>query len=224
MKAKFGAIVVAGSGKVGGHVFSKNRGGAYMRTKVTPSNPNSAAQQGVRAILSSLSQQWGALTDAQRKSWSGAVESWSKTDVFGDIKNPSGINLFVRLNSVLLNSSQPIILVPPLKLEMPYSEIISASMAAATGIITITMSDNEYDGVLLAIAATPKLSNGVSFVKSQFRRIGVFTGAASAVATAGSYAAKFGLVTVGSNVVLQVQPVLANGQIGTPQLVKVAVV
>ena len=36
MKTKFGAIIVAGSGKINGFVASKNRAGAYLRTKVTP--------------------------------------------------------------------------------------------------------------------------------------------------------------------------------------------
>ena len=39
MKIKFGSEVVDGRGKIGGHVYSKNKGGAYKRTKVTPSNP-----------------------------------------------------------------------------------------------------------------------------------------------------------------------------------------
>ena len=58
MKLKFGAIVTDGRGKIGGHVASKNRSGAYLRTKVTPSNPNTVAQVQVRSILASLSQSW----------------------------------------------------------------------------------------------------------------------------------------------------------------------
>lgn len=223
MKAKFGAIVVAGSGKVGGHVFSKNRGGAYMRTKVTPSNPNTVAQQNVRSILSSLAQSWGALTDSQRLAWQGAVNDWSSTDVFGDIKNPSGINLYTRLNSVLLNSGQATIDVPPLKAEMPYTEIATAIFDVSSSTLVVTFGDTTYDGVLLAISATPVLSNGVSFVKSQYRRIGTIAGATGAVAVGTAYIAKFGIPTVGSNVRLQVQPVLASGQIGTAQSVKVTV-
>lgn len=223
MKAKFGAIVVAGSGKVGGHVFSKNRGGAYMRTKVTPSNPNTVAQQNVRAVLSSLSQSWGALSDAERLAWQGAVNDWSSTDIFGDIKNPSGINLYVRLNSVLLNSGQAIITVPPLKEEMPYSEIATAIFDVSLSTLVVTFADASYDTVDLAISATPVLSNGVNFVKSQFRRIATVAGAAGAVAAGAAYIAKFGVPTVGGNVRLQIQPVLATGQIGTAQSVKVTV-
>lgn len=223
MKAKFGAIVVAGSGKVGGHVFSKNRGGAYMRTKVTPSNPNTVAQQNVRAVLSSLSQSWSSLSDAERLAWQGAVTDWSSTDIFGDIKNPSGINLYVRLNSVLLNSGQATISVPPLKLEMPYTEIATAIFDVSSSTLVITLADTAYDGVEVAVSATPVLSNGVSFVKSQYRRIGTITGAAGAIAAGAAYIAKFGIPTVGGNVRLQLQPVLATGQIGTAQSIQVTV-
>lgn len=223
MKAKFGAIVVAGSGKVGGHVFSKNRGGAYMRTKVTPANPNTVAQQNVRAILSSLSQSWSGLTEAQRLAWQGAVTDWSGTDIFGDIKNPSGVNLYVRLNSVLLNAGKAVIANPPLKTEMPYTEIVSAVFDVSSSTLVITFADANYDGVDLAISATPVLSNGVNFVKSQFRRIATVVGATGTADAGSAYLAKFGTPVIGGNVRLQVQPVLATGQIGTPQSIKVLV-
>ncbi len=223
MKAKFGAIVVAGSGKVGGHVFSKNRGGAYMRTKVTPSNPNTVAQQNVRAVLSSLSQSWSSLSDAERLAWQGAVTDWSSTDIFGDIKNPSGINLYVRLNSVLLNSGQATISVPPLKLEMPYTEIATAIFDVSSSTLVVTLADTAYDGVEVAVSATPVLSNGVSFVKSQYRRIGTVTGATGTISVGPEYIAKFGIPTIGGNVRLQLQPVLATGQIGTAQSIQVTV-
>ena len=34
-KIKFGAMMVDASGKLGGQVFAKNRGGAYIRTKTS---------------------------------------------------------------------------------------------------------------------------------------------------------------------------------------------
>lgn len=93
MKIKFGALVTDGRGKLGGHVASKNRSGNYLRTKVTPSNPQTAAQQATRAVLGSLSTAWSGLTLAQRNSFNSAVGDWSGTNIFGDIKNPTGKNL-----------------------------------------------------------------------------------------------------------------------------------
>ena len=106
MKAQFGALVVAGSGKINGWVASRNRGGAYFRTKVTPLNPSTSAQQNARGILGSLSTQWSQLTEEQRLSFNNAVASFATTDIFGDIRNPSGINLFVKLNTNLINTGQ----------------------------------------------------------------------------------------------------------------------
>lgn len=223
MKAKFGAIVVAGSGKVGGHVFSKNRGGAYMRTKVTPSNPNTVAQQNVRAILSSLSQSWSTLTEGQRLAWSNAVADWTSTDIFGDIKNPSGINLYVRLNSVLLNSKQTIISTPPLKEEMPYVELADAVFDISSSTFVVGFADAGLAGVLVNYSATPTLSQGVSFVKNQFRRLDTQSMVADTQDIYATYVARFGVPTAGANIYVQVQPVLATGQIGTPQAIKVVV-
>ena len=104
MKIKFGAIVVDGRGKIGGHVASKNRGGAYLRTKVTPTNPQTTFQSAVRNRLTAFSQGWRGLTQAQRDAWNAAVSNFSKTDVFGDIKQPTGLNLYVKLNSKFRSS------------------------------------------------------------------------------------------------------------------------
>ena len=46
------AIVADIRNKLNGSVFSKNRYGAYVRTKVTPVNPQSTAQQNTRNNLS----------------------------------------------------------------------------------------------------------------------------------------------------------------------------
>lgn len=101
-KVKFSALVSEMRNKLNGSVFSKNRAGNYLRNKVTPVNPQTSYQTAVRAILTAASQAWRALTQAQRDAWAGAVENFKKTDIFGDIKTPSGINLF---NQFYLNAS-----------------------------------------------------------------------------------------------------------------------
>src|SRR5690606_18792227 len=101
MKMKWGALVVDGRNKIGGQVASKNRGGSYLRTKVTPANPQTVAQSIVRSIFTVLSQAWRTLTQAQRNAWNAAVTDWQRTDIFGDIKSPSGFTLYMRLNQNL---------------------------------------------------------------------------------------------------------------------------
>ena len=143
MKLKFGAIVTDGRGKIGGHVASKNRAGAYLRTKVTPSNPNTVAQAQARGILASLSQAWGQLTDFQRKGWNEAVKEWGTTDIFGDIKKPSGINLFVKLNANLASVGMPQVSDVPAKAEVPSAIIIIGSLFKDTDQVFI-----EFDNAI----------------------------------------------------------------------------
>lgn len=95
---KWGMFVVDGRGKVGGHVLTKTRHGATVRTKVTPSNPRKPAQQQIRAMFGNLSSAWNGLTEQQRAAFNEAVEKHAKTNVFGDLKNPTGRELFIRCN------------------------------------------------------------------------------------------------------------------------------
>lgn len=224
MKLKFGAIVTDGRGKIGGHVASKNRSGAYLRTKVTPTNPNSVAQVQARSILASLSQTWSTLTDSQRRGWNDAVKEWGTTDIFGDIKKPSGINLFVKLNANLLGVGLPQVLDVPAKSEVPAVVIVSASYTVSTGALFINFDSDLANGKIALIRATPRLSNGVSFVKSQFRVIGKENVQLDNVGLIGAYRSKFDAISAGDNVYASVQLVLDNGQKTTEQTVKLQVV
>ncbi len=224
MKLKFGAIVTDGRGKIGGHVASKNRAGAYLRTKVTPSNPNTVAQAQARGILASLSQTWQTLTDSQRSGWNDAVKEWGTTDIFGDIKKPSGINLFVKLNANLISVGFPQLLDVPSKMEVPSVIITSGSLSRSNDDFSIEFDSSAANGVRALVRATPTLSNGVSFVKSQFRVIGNDVVVGNNLSLQGAYGAKFGVPFIGANVYANVQFVLSNGQKTTEQKVKIQVV
>ena len=113
MKVKFSALVSEMRGKLNGSVASKNRSCSYFRNKVTPVNPNTARQLAQRSILTTQAQAWRGLTDAQRTSWNSSVATFAKTNIFGDLRNPSGFNLFCRLNANLATVSASTISTPP---------------------------------------------------------------------------------------------------------------
>jgi hypothetical protein len=219
MKMKFGAIVVDGRGKIGGHVVSKNRAGSYLRTKVTPVNPNTAYQAAVRNRLSQLATAWAGLTAAQRLLWNNAVSAFKKTDIFGDIKNPTGFNLFQKLNNNLSRIGIAQINVPPLPVELP---TITTGVLVATnaGVMTVTFTvDPSIAATDVEIEATPALSPGISFVKSEFRVIGKMPVLAAHVADiAALYIAKFGAVgAVGQKVFIRMKQISkTTGQAGVP--------
>ena len=202
-------------GKLNGTVASKNRAGAYLRTKVTPVNPNTAAQQQSRAFLTSLSQAWRGLTQAQRDAWNAAVGDFAKTDIFGDLREPTGKNLYTLLNINLANTGNAQISVPPNPAAVP--GIMAGTVTISVGTPTYTVAYNGAGAAVdILVWATSGQSAGKSFVKSEYRLIGTFAGsAASPYNFEAAYLAKFGAPPVGSKVFIGLQSVNATtGQAG----------
>lgn len=211
-------------GKLGGQVFSKNRGGAYVRTKVTPSNPRTLAQMESRNILGQTSSAWNGLTDAQRLSWNSAVSEWQRTDVFGDLKTPSGKNLFVELNKNLLQAGLATLDIAPDKTEIVGITATSVDVDATAEEITLTGLASVPTGFVLQVSATPPISSGISFVKNRFRVVTyVPAGAVDAEALYSAYADKFGALSPGDNVHFQLKYVALNGQAGVPLQFKASI-
>lgn len=219
MKAKFGAIVVDGRGKIGGHVASKNRAGAYFRTKVSPVNPQTSYQLGTRNRFTGFSQAWRGLTQQQRDAWNGAVSDYARTDVFGDLKNPTGFNLYQRLNNNLSVVGASAIATPPLPAEV--GEVIAESLTYTVAIpaLSVTMSGAVPAGTYVKVWATAPQSPGRSFVKSQYRLIGVLDPAEpTPVNILSDYTDKFGSVgEIGQKIFVKLEAINGStGQNGTP--------
>jgi hypothetical protein len=99
---KLGGLAQDVRGSLNGSVFSRNRGGAYVRTKVSPVQPLSKWSGLVRCVFPSISAHWSTvLTAAQRADW----EAWAAThpiaNVFGDAVILSGVACYMRINAYL---------------------------------------------------------------------------------------------------------------------------
>lgn len=210
-------------GKLGGQVFSKNRAGAYVRTKVTPVNPRTAAQQLSRYILGSLSASWSGLTEAQRRAWNAAVDDWQRTDIFGDLRKPTGKNLFTSLNKELLQSSQNQVLLPPDKVVIPNVIIDNATYTIAGSTFSIdTVGDSASHEV--QISATPQMTAGTNFIDDKLRVISYNKGSLDGQFSFSSdYFAKFGTPVLGANIWVQIKLIAPNGQVSVPVRAKVTV-
>jgi hypothetical protein len=219
MKLKFGMIVTDGRNKLGGHVLSKNRAGAYARTKVTPVNPRSSYQSNVRSLFTSLSQAWRGLSQDARTAWNNAVANYQRTDIFGDLKSPSGFNLYQRLNNVLATISGAPLTNPPLPDAVPDCHIISVTATVGSPSLSVILNDSVPTHGAVKVFATPPLSPGKSFVKNQFRLISVLAPEASTPFNAlSAYTAKYGnLGEIGQKIIIQtVACNFLTGQEGTP--------
>lgn len=223
-KIKFGMMMTDASGKLGGQVFSKNRGGSYVRTKVTPTNPQTSAQSTIRGIFASISSRWSSLTEAQRNSFNGFVQAYARTDIFGDLRNPSGKSLFQRLNQNLEISGQTQIDVCASPSEVPFANLEGAEADISSTTFLVSYSGN-LTGAKIVVWATPQMSQGTKFVKNQLRQLEVFAGADEATVDIwASYVAKFGTPVVGANISVAVRVINANGQASPLEVIKASTV
>lgn len=209
MKAKFGSIVVDGRGKLGGHVYSKNRAGAYVRTKVTPVNPQTSSQVNARAILTQQSQDWRGLTEAQRTAWNNAVNDFQRTDIFGDLKAPTGLNLFTRLNANILHAGGAVLTAPPAASSAPDYVTFTAAASVGGGTFSIGFAPTPVPAnTAYVVECTAQVSPGKNFLKNLYRIVQVFPAAdATPTSIFAAYIAKFGALTLGQKIGVRITAV-----------------
>jgi hypothetical protein len=209
---KFSALVSEMRGKLNGSVFSKNRSGNYLRNKVTPVNPQSTDQQAVRSLLSSVSQSWRQLTQAQRDAWINASANFPYTDIYGDSKILSGQAFYNKLNLNLLKISAAMITNPPSSSDLPSLSGVALTVTKSTGTSAVTVTadwtaSDEPANAEVLISATPPVGAGISFVKNKFRDISVQAIGAGPANISAAYTGKFGTVEVGQKVFILLQVV-----------------
>lgn len=217
MKVMFSGVgITDGRGKINGSVASKNRAGAYVRVKVSGVNPQTTFQMAIRNLLTTLSQAWRSLTEAQRSAWNAAVGDYARTDVFGNLRNPTGKNLYTRLNSNLDSIGVAAISSPPAPAgggEAVVGAIVMTNGGAKTVAHNVTAATHA-----LQVWATPPVSAGKSFLKGQYRLLQVIAPAgASPTDISTAYEARFGEPAVGSKVGIRLVSINdTTGENGTP--------
>lgn len=206
--AKFNSSAVGGDirGKIGSSVFSRNKGGAYVRTKVTPVNPRTAKQQQVRQNFGQNSKAWsGTLTDAQRAAWNAFAASNPVRDVFGNSIILTGLATFNRMNQVLLQTGAAVILDPPTDYSVPTQPVPNELIAVgdSTSLNMEVPAGPVVAGSAYYVYATPNLAPGKNPNQNLYRYIGTYARTVSTAASinlTADYIAVFGDNTIGKKV------------------------
>ena len=87
------------SGSVAGLVFTHGRAGMTVRSRSTPTNPNTARQRTIKHALARLSPYWAQLlTQAERDAWNLYGANVVMTNAIGQAFNLTGSNHFLRAN------------------------------------------------------------------------------------------------------------------------------
>lgn len=95
-----GSMIGELSGKLGGSVFARNRGGAYIRQYVIPVDPRTGAQVSARSNFGLASSTYHALNDSTKALWSNFASNVFNPKT-GQMGVPSGFNAYVSLNTVV---------------------------------------------------------------------------------------------------------------------------
>lgn len=221
-------MMVDARGKLGGQVFTKSRQGATVRTKVTPSNPQSQRQGLVRGVFASFSRSWNTITEAQRETWQSASQQFKRTNIFGDQVALSGKNLYISVNSNLTNVGEsPITSAPTL------SDVISIASFGLkiTTLYSFINLDISYTGVesasqVLVVEATRPNSPGRNNFSGQYRQITSFPSddPLDPALLWDAYVDKFGLPAVGSKVSFRIYVVNKQNGFASPKSATNAIV
>lgn len=163
---KPGPIVSEISGSMGGTVFSHNRGGAYIRARVTPVNPNTVPQQRVRSRLNSIAKQWAQLNFGIQQAWRQFALNHPITNALGDPKILSGIAMYTKVNLVLLNIGEARLDTPPPNANVDALISVGQTLESVGQTITITASDPDPipANTVLEIQMSRAVSLGLLFV------------------------------------------------------------
>ena len=137
---KFGGGVTDIRGSIGGTTFSRGAGGAMARQRTKGVNVRSALQLSRRSIMSMLTSYWGTtLTAAQRTAWGVYAAGTNFTNKVGDTIQVSGLDVFIRTNTLRFAASQTILAAAP-----------TAAGFSVAPIAAITVTDDVSDNISIA--------------------------------------------------------------------------
>lgn len=138
-----GAAVGQISGRVGGYVFSHNRGGPYIRNGSIPTKSTSAAAMAAKQRLEEASMAWQALTADNMLAWQAWAQQNPVTNRLGNATTLTGHQAYVGIYCRLDQAGQAPLDDPP----------VGASPAAlATVALTLDIGAGDFQ---IAYTATP---------------------------------------------------------------------
>jgi hypothetical protein len=83
-------------GSVGNQTFSRNAHGNIVKQKLVQTNPDTAAQQTVRANMAAAVEDWQELTDSQRREFYDMAKDYPRTDSLGRTYVSTGYHFYIR--------------------------------------------------------------------------------------------------------------------------------
>lgn len=155
------ALVTQVSGSIGGATYARNSSGMYIRARSMPVQPNTAAQQIVKAAISDASGRWKGSDTAFVDNWNNyaAAVDWKNT--LGDTIKLTGRAHYLRGAVAMLRAGIALPADYPTELYLPNNYVITVAGAIATQKVQITFTNtadwaNETGAYMLVYQSMPK--------------------------------------------------------------------
>ena len=156
-------------GKVGGLIYSQNKGGPYLKQWARSSNPRSLPQSNNRSLLVKFATFWNTLNNAERATWDvyAALPAQDLINSLGETYSISGFNWFIRINMNRASDGQNTRRAAPTAgtPATPIIEVVNAFSSDSAGVTNIRLIVGSPGlGERLAIHAVMAPSAGSGFV------------------------------------------------------------
>lgn len=168
------------SGSIGGRTYTRSRSGMVIRARAIPVNPASFSQVQVRMTFGNLSARWSILTAPQRTAWETYAANVPILNKLGDSIHLTGQQMYVRCNAVRLRSGLAVVDAGPTTMVGATLGQCTASVAAATGVISVTFDTNDpwvdEDDAALHVFISHDKGVGVNYHRGPYRLAGRIDG------------------------------------------------
>lgn len=201
-----GSLIAEASGSVNGVVFSRNRGGAYIRNRSVPVNPSTDLQTRIRGIFGGNATNWKSLSQADRDAWALYAEKTPLINRLGASRAIPALAMYQRCVTPRIQAGLAIPADPPTTPGLPNPFVFaSGGVTADVGDQTITVNfttGQAWAGqvgaaalIYISSGQSPAVNNPGSTFKYLSRINGAATPPASpfTVSTAGVQAINAGL-------------------------------
>lgn len=219
----FGTNITDARGSAGGSVYSRNKGGAYIRARTVPINPRSLKQQTVRNNFGANAKLWsGTMTGAQRAAWIAFAAANPLVNILGASIIVSGLAMSQKLNQRLAQMGIAAIVAPPANLNV-VGIVVPTALAAVHGAGSVTLTTAAQPapaGTSYYVFGAPPMSAGKKATSSAYRYLATVapTAAAVSITVGTAYTAAFGSFLANQNINLIVAQInIATGAV-TPGL------
>lgn len=219
--------IAEASGKLGGMVAARNRGGQYLRQWRSPVNPSTEYQESVRQGLAAASAAWTSVNQSVRDAWANYAAGQQGKNRISQSLSLTGQNLYVGSLSFrhqVDGNYADFVEVVPTQVYKTVVTPITGSFTAATGTISLIYAPTDEwavkDGGVLAVYFGRVRPRTQVFFKGPYNFIGGVAGNTLTPPTSPFTSILSGNFVVGQRITVRVRAIAPDNRISTSQVLQ----